>query len=145
VFDVAANGTGLADNIVDAVLALLDNVRFSEVHAEPGEDPLGFIQRIELVRLPQPTGVAAPLTADRLPANAPDGVPDTYVDVAQDARLGFAVWLADPRIAPSDAEQHYRVSVRLMGNGIVLEERVLGVRIDPATSAQPSTSSSASP
>jgi len=136
VFDVASNGTGLADSVVDAVLALLDGVHFSEVHAEPGDDPLGFIQRIELLPLTQPRGVVAPRTADRLPSKAPDGVLDSYVDVAQDARLGFAVWLANTRIMPSDAVQHYRVSVRLIGDGVVLEERVLGLRIDPSTSGR---------
>lgn len=129
VFDVAADGSGLTTGVVDAVVALLDAARYSEVHVETGADPLGFIQRIELEPLKQPTGVDAPGTADRRPTAAPDGVLDSYVGVTSRQRLGFSVVVANPRIAPSDVDQMFRVSVKLVGDGVELEERLLAVRI----------------
>ncbi|MEY4577966.1 MAG: hypothetical protein RL701_2669 [Pseudomonadota bacterium] len=134
VFDVLPNGSGLASSLVDAVVALLEDVHFTEVHAETGADPLGFIAGIELVDVPQSAGVAAPQTADRYPRGAPDGVPDSYVNVTARQKLGFAVLLGNPRIAPIDIEQRFRVAVRLLGDGVQLEERLLGVRVDAVTS-----------
>lgn len=133
VFDVDYDGSGLAKSITDAVVALLDDARFGAVHAEVGEDPLGFIEKIELMPTKQRTGVPTPRTADLLPAGAPDGVDDSYLDVNHEHQLGFAVTLRDRRIAPSDYEQRYRVSVRLVADSVLLEERVLGIRI-PAVS-----------
>ncbi|MET0386735.1 MAG: hypothetical protein ABW321_12290 [Polyangiales bacterium] len=131
VFDVAPDGSGLSDRIVDAVAGLLEDVEFSEVHAEAGSDPLGFIERIELAPVAQPAGVNAPATSDRLPLDEPDGRADSYLAVTKRHRLGFAVYLSNQRIAPSDGLQAYRVSVRLVGDGVMLEERVLAVRVDP--------------
>jgi hypothetical protein len=132
VFDIKPDGSGLADSIVDAVVGLLEGVRFSEVHAEIGADPLGFISRIELAAVPQAAGVPAPKTADRLPTGAPDGKADSYLDVTSRQRLGFAVILTNQRIAPSDEIQHFRSSLRLVGDGVLLEERVLAVTVAAA-------------
>lgn len=136
VFDVDYDGTGLAKSITDAVVALLDDARFSAVHAEVGEDPLGFIEKIALMPVAQRAGVATPNTADLLPSGAPDGVADSYLDVNREHKLGFAVTLRDSRIAPTDYDQRFRVSVRLVADSVLLEERVLAIRI-PAVS-QPS-------
>jgi hypothetical protein len=136
VFDINQDGTGLAASITGAVLGLLDEARFAAVHAEVGDDPLGFIQKIELAPVAQPRGVSTPQTADLLPKGAPDGAPDSYLDVTREHKLGFAVSLSDARIAASDADQRFRVSVRLVADGVLLEERVLGVRIPAVT--QPS-------
>jgi hypothetical protein len=129
VYDVADDGSGLSDTVTDAVVGLLDSVRFAEVHAEPGDDPLGFVERIELAPVAQPAGVLAPATSDRLPLGMPDGVPDSYLQVERKNRVGFKVTLRNARIAPSDVPQHFRVSVRLLGDGLLLEERYLGVLI----------------
>jgi hypothetical protein len=129
VFDVAADGSGLAGTLVDAVLGLLDGVRFDEVHAETGNDPLGFVQRIELAPVAQPVGVATPPTADRLPSERPDGMPDSYLRVEQRNRVGFKVTLRNSRIAPSDVPQRFRLSVRLIGDDTLLEERFLRVNV----------------
>jgi hypothetical protein len=129
VFDVAADGSGLAGTLVDAVLELLDGVRFDEVHAVPGDDPLGFVQRIELAPVAQPAGVATPATADRLPSAKPDGLLDSYLRVEQRNRLGFKVTLRNSRIAPSDVAQRFRLSVRLIGDDTLLEERFLRVMV----------------
>ena len=133
VFDAASDGTGLASSVVDAVVSLLNDVHFNEVHAEPGLDPLGLITRIELAPVAQNAGVAAPASADRLPSGAPDGVPDSYLDVTRQQQLGFAVVLENARLMPSDQEQRYRVSVRLIGDGVLLEERLLSVVVPAAS------------
>ena len=133
VFDINQDGSGLADSITNAVVSLLDDARFAAVHAEVGDDPLGFIQKIELMPVTQHGSVATPKTADLLPAGAPDGVPDSYLDVNRENRLGFAVTLNDARIAASDTEQRFRVSVRLVADGVLLEERLLGIRIPAVT------------
>jgi hypothetical protein len=46
VYDVRADGSGLSRTISDAVLALLQEVRFGEVHADTGNDRLQFIQSV---------------------------------------------------------------------------------------------------
>jgi hypothetical protein len=135
VYDVADDGSGLSDTVTDAVVGLLDGVRFAEVHAESGDDPLGFVQRVELAPVTQPAGVLAAEASDRLPQGMPDGVPDSYLHVERKNRLGFKVTLRNARIAPSDVTQHYRVSVRLLGDGLLLEERYLGVQIPAAQDA----------
>jgi len=132
VFDVAANGTGLASSVDDAVVGLLEGVSFGEVHAEIGDDPLGFVQRVELAPLAQPSGVATPGTSDRLPPGDPDGVADTYLDVTRKTRLGFKITLRNERIAGADDDQRFRLSIRLLGDGVLLEERLLRVRVPAA-------------
>lgn len=133
VFDINQDGTGLANSITAAVVSLLDEARFAAVHAEVGHDPLGFIQSIELMPVAQRAEVPMPQTADLLPPGAPDGVRDSYLDVNREHKLGFAVTLRDARIAPSDTEQRFRVSVRLVADGVLLEERTLAVRIPAVT------------
>jgi hypothetical protein len=142
VFDVAADGSGLANSIVDATVGLLDGVRFSEVHAEVGDDPLGFITNIALKPLAQPPGIPAPATADLLPSGAPDGKLDSYLNVQRLNLLGFTVSLNNQRIAPSDQPQHYRVSINVLGDGLLLEEHLLGVVV-PSTSQQPTAADDA--
>lgn len=129
VFDVNADGSGLAKSITDAVVSLLDEASFAEVHAEAGEDPLGLIEKVELMPASQRSGVSVPATADRAPAGALDGIADTYLNVNHEQRLGFAVTLSNARIAATSYEQRFRVSVRLIGDGVLLEERFLAVRI----------------
>lgn len=132
VFDVDYDGSGLAQSITDAVVGLLDEARFGAVHAEVGDDPLGFIESISPSPVPQRSGVSMPELVDRLPLGAPDGDLDSYVDVSNRHKLGFAVRLRNTRIASTDFDQMFRVSVRLVGDGVVLEERLLGVRVPAA-------------
>jgi hypothetical protein len=127
VFDVRSDGKGLASTIVDSVVGLVDRLTFSEVHAEVSEDPLEFVQNIEATLLPQPAGASVPQLADRLPARKHDGIPDTFTDVHQTSLLGFRVHLRDDRLAASDVPQRFRVRVRIVGDGVVLQERVLRV------------------
>jgi hypothetical protein len=135
VFDVKLDGTGLADTLVDAVVGLLDGVRFSEVHAEAGDDPLGLIQGIEVAPVDQPDGIAAPELSDRLPSAKPDGHLDTYAEVGSHNRLGFKISLRNSRLGPSDVPQRYRVAINLLGDETLLEQRYLRVLIPPEPDA----------
>jgi hypothetical protein len=136
VFDVRANGTGLADTVIDALLSLLDRLRFAEVHAVPLADPLGFLQSIVAIAVEQPPGMEAPRRVDRQPKGAPDGRKDTFLAVQKRHRLGFRLTLRNDHIPPGPSAQRFRVSIRVMGDGVALEERTLRVVI-PKRAAHP--------
>ncbi len=129
VFDVHSDGRGLTGTIIDAVLGLIDGLRFSEVHAEVDDDPLGFVQAIVATALPQAKAAVLPQIKDLLPKPKPDGIPDSFVDVHQSTQLGFSVRLRDDRLPPSDLPQRFRLKLRIVGDGLVLQERVLRVVI----------------
>jgi hypothetical protein len=131
VYDVKADGSHLSDTLVDAIAALIDTVRFAEVHGEANADPLGFVSAILATELPQDDGVEAPATDDVFPTDAPDGTPDTFLDVRRKAALGFEVQLANRNVTPTDVEQRFRVVVRIVGDGVVLQERVVRVIVPP--------------
>lgn len=131
VYDVRDDGSHLADTLVDAIAALVDSVRFAEVHGEANADPLGFVRSIVAVEVPQDKDVESPATDDVFPIDAPDGEPDTFVDVRRKAALGFEVRLTNRNVTPSDVAQRFRVVVRIVGDGVVLQERVLRVIVPP--------------
>ena len=76
-----------------------------------------------------------PELRDRLPQGAPDGVPDSYVGVTRGTPLGFEVRLRNTRIAATGSEQRFRVALRVVGDGVLLEEKLLRVVIPAATPA----------
>jgi hypothetical protein len=129
VYDARGDGSGLSRTISDAVLALLEQVRFGEVHAEAGNDRLGFVRELRAEAVTQPSGVTQPELRDRLPASKPDGVADSFVQVERRSQLGFRVSLRNDRIAPSDLPQRFRISIRLVGDGVLLQERLLRVLV----------------
>lgn len=127
VYDVRSDGSGLSRTISDAVLALLQEVRFGEVHADTSNDRLQFIQSVRAEAVDQPIGVRIPTARDLLPQGAPDGVIDGYVDVDRRSQLGFRVTLQNQRIAPRDVAQRFRVAVQVVGDSVLLEERLLRI------------------
>jgi hypothetical protein len=129
VYDVRGDGSGLSRTISDALLALLEEVRFGEVHAEAGSDPLGFVRELRAESVPQASGVLQPELRDRLPADKPDGVAETFLQVDRRSQLGFRVTLRNDRIAPSDLPQRFRVAIRVIGDGVLLQERLLRVLV----------------
>ena len=132
VFDVEGDGTGLAETLVDAIVDLVDGIRFEAVHAEASDDPLGFVRRIEAVQVEQDKGVPPPTLEDQLPADAPDGWLDTFVDVRAKARLGFDVRFRNVHITPSDVDQRFRVRVRILGDGLIVAEHTLRIVVPAA-------------
>jgi hypothetical protein len=127
VYDVRSDGSGLSRTISDAVLALLQEVRFGEVHADTSNDRLQFIQSVRAEPVDQPSGVRVPDARDLLPRGEPDGVIESYVDVDRRSQLGFRVTLQNQSIAARDVAQRFRVAVQVVGDGVLLEERLLRV------------------
>ncbi len=126
VYDVSSEGEGLSSTVVDAIVELVDGVRFERVHGRAGDDPLGFVERIvpREVRQDDP-----PEIADLLPEEEPDGELDSFVRAGGRARLRFDVELRNTRIAPLDVDQRYRAVVEVVGDGLILVQRTLRIRI----------------
>jgi hypothetical protein len=140
VFDVDPAGSGLSDALVDAIVGLVDGTRFQSVSAEPTEDPIGFVKDVVPVDVTQTeTGEPPPAIADLLPVSKPDGKPDSFVQVRSRADLAFDVELRNDRIAPSDVDQVFRAVVRIAGDGVVLQERTLRVRVPAGSRLVPAT------
>ncbi|MGD8863243.1 MAG: hypothetical protein PVI30_24735 [Myxococcales bacterium] len=137
VFDAADDGTGLSGTLVDAIVTLVDGIRFERVVGSAPQDPLGFVQRLAPAEVEQADGVAAPVVVDRLPEDTPDGLPDAFEQVRARARLGFDVHLRNTNIAPARSEQRFRVVVAVLGDELTLAERTLRIAVPPAASWQP--------
>jgi hypothetical protein len=134
VFDVDAAGQGLSGLLVDGIVALIDELRFGAVSAEVAADPLGFVQGIEA--LPGTGADPAPV-ADREPAGMPDGVAETFVGVPGGSTLRFAIRLRNDRIAPTDVDQRFRVTLRVVGDGLLLREQTLRVVVPAGPASVP--------
>lgn len=134
VFETDAQGNGLSEGIVDSIIALLDGLRFAEVRAVVAADPLGVVDSIGVVSLPQTSGIATPMTADLRPLDSPDGVEDSFVDVFNSAQLGFIVNFRNDVVEPSYTDQSFRVLIQILGDGWVIEEHLLRVVV-PKSSA----------
>jgi hypothetical protein len=133
VFDVDPAGGGLSDALLDAIVGLVDGTRFERVSAEPSEDPIGFVKDVVPVQVTQSDSSEPPPTiADLLPEPKPDGRPDSFVQVRSRADLAFDVELRNDRIAPSEVDQVFRAVVRIAGDGVILEERTLRIRVPAA-------------
>ncbi len=88
------------------------------------EDRFGLVQAIEAAGATPREGSPAPGRQDRIGG---DGVLDTFVEVATGTRLRFAVLLQNETLAPADYDQAFRVGLRIVGDGTVLDE--LTVRV----------------
>jgi hypothetical protein len=139
VFDVSDEGAGLSETVVDAIVELVDGVRFEQVHGRAGDDPLDFVARISPHEVRQRSGEDAPEIADLLPDGKPDGEADSFVHVGSRGRLRFDVELRNARIAPLDVEQSFRVVVEIIGDGLILEQRTLRIRIPAGSGLLPET------
>lgn len=128
VFDVTAEGEGLSETFTKAISTLVDGIRFKRVTAVTADDPLGFVERIR----PIDTGAEdVPEIADLLPSGAPDGEPDTFVDARAAAPLVFEVKLRNVRLPPRPEPQQFRVVLRILGDGLIVDERVLRIIVPP--------------
>jgi hypothetical protein len=133
VFDVSGSGEHLSEQLVDGIVALIDELRFDAVTASLVADPLGFVQSIEARPGAEPDAAAV---ADRLPAGMPDGIDETFLAVRSGTTLRFGVRLRNDRIAPTDVEQRFRLTLRVVGDGLLLGEQTLRVVV-PALSDTP--------
>lgn len=131
VFDIDAKGSGVSDTVVDAVVTLVNALRFSQVYAEVTDDPLGFVNYVEATTATAPPGIDVPLSDD---LRAPfDGRDDTFVNVGPGVSLTFSVSLENTALASAPDYPHiFRVPIEIIGDGIVLATHVLRI-IVPAT------------
>ncbi len=127
VFDIGADGTGLADSVLDAITRYLDSLAFRTVSGATENDPQGFITGIEALSAMTQDGVMAPRREDRFPTGAPDGVADTFAEVATRTRLTFRVNVQNTRVASLEMPQVFFVRVTLVGDGVVLGDRVVRI------------------
>lgn len=127
VFDISADGTGLGDTVIDAITRFLDTLAFRTVTGATENDPRGFVGRIEALSAAAPTGAPEPRREDRQPAGALDGVPDTFTDVTTRTRLTFRVHVRNTRAPEQEYPQLFYVRVVLLGDGLVVGERVLRI------------------
>jgi len=125
VFDVARDGTGLSNAMADALVALLDSVRFDEVYGAARDDELGFVEAIEARSSTPPDGTPEPRRMDLRPTG--DDVLDTFVDVRPGTELELVARLRNDRIPPADYEQVFRVTIEVLGDGLVLAEQVVRI------------------
>jgi hypothetical protein len=132
VFDVAATGEGLSAALVDAVASLVSATRFSVVTATASSDPVGFVSAITPVE-----SDGGPDRADLAPEDAPDGVPDSFVNARKDQALLFEIRLQNRAVAARDFEQRFRVVIDVLGDGVLLQRRTLRVVVPPADSLVP--------
>lgn len=138
VFEVAETGEGLSAALVDAVVALVDGTRFALVSAEATADAIGFVAAVTPVQADD-----GPERADELPAAAPDGRLDSFVDVRAGQDLAFAVTLRNRAVPARDYEQRFRVLIEVRGDGVVLEQRTLRVMVPAGAGLVPDASSTA--
>jgi hypothetical protein len=129
VFDVAPDGTGLSNTLIDSVAALLDGTRFRVVSALATDDPIGFVQRIEPIAPELEPDQPPPETADLLPEAEPDGQTDSFVTVAAHTPIAFELELRNLTIASSDTAQRFRIAIEVRGDGTVLERRTFRIVI----------------
>ncbi len=125
VFDIAADGTGLSEALVDAVVSLVDSVAYDEVWGEAVGDPLRFVRAVEAREATPAPGAPAPGRADRRPAG--DGVLDTFTDVRAGTRVAVAAILRNETVREADYDQAFRLTLELRGGTLVL--RRLTVRV----------------
>ncbi len=124
VFDIGGDGSGLSSAIVDAIVRLLDTVRYEEVYGLVHDDRLGFLQAIEALETEPGDSATPPTRADLRPM---DGIDDTFLDVRVGTALRFALRLRNDTLPPADYDQHFRLTVQIVGDGLILDEVTIRV------------------
>ncbi len=127
VFDVNPDGSGLSGVIEDAIVRLLDTVRYRSVRSSIEDDRLSFVQVVAAVA--ESGGAENATRVDQSPV---DGVEDTFVDVRARTKLTFEVRLRNTLIPSADYEQVFRVRVNIVGDDVVLCEHIIRVRVPAA-------------
>lgn len=122
VYDINADGSGLGQTVVDGIARFLDSLAFLSVRGQ-ADDDRGFVRAIEAVSAVAPEGAEAPRREDR----DNDRVADTFVEVPTRTRLTFRVNLQNLDVRETEFPQLYFVRVRLIGDGVVVGERVVRV------------------
>jgi hypothetical protein len=127
VFDIGSDGSGLTFSVLDAITRFLDSLAFRTVGSGVENDPRGFIAGVEALSAVVPAGLAEPRREDRQPVGALDGVVDTFAEVSTRTRLTFRVRVRNTRVPSLEMPQLFFVRVTLVGDGVVLGDRVVRV------------------
>lgn len=130
VYRINEDGSDLSDSVVSSLASLVENLNFAEVRAVVGADPNGLIQSI-LPLAPATGAPSAKHAVDLRPLAAPDGIPDTYLEVNTGTTLSFEVTIHNDHIAPSLTEQSFRVLIQVLGDGWTLEQHYVRVVVPP--------------
>lgn len=127
VFDIGADGVGIGAAVVDAIVSFLDALAFEAVTASAVSDPGGFVQAIHAIEATAPQGTPLPERQDRAPRDSPDGLDDTFTGVQTRTRLTFRVIARNTTRPSEEYPQLYFARVQLVGDGVVVGERVVRV------------------
>lgn len=124
VYDVAPDGDGLSDALVDGVIGLVDTLAFERVEGAVEDGRLQFVKDI------------VPNHADAGPSGKEpsfifdaddDSDADAFGNVYQGAMLFFDVKLRNTTVRETDHEQSFRIRVQIVGDGFVMAERTLRI------------------
>lgn len=124
VFDLAPDGTGLSDVVVQAIADLLRSLSHAAMWGRARDDRMGFVRRIEAARAEVEPGATAPMRSDERPV---DGVPDTFRRVERGVTVTFDVVLANDGVAPMDYAQSFTFAIDIVGDDTVIATRTLRV------------------
>lgn len=127
VFDIGADGVGIGIAVVDSIASFLDALAFSSVSATTVGDAERFVQAVHAIDATAPQGTALPEPRDLLPAGMPDGLDDTFAHVQTRTRLTFRVIARNTSVRETEFPQLFFVRVQLVGDGVVVGERVVRV------------------
>jgi hypothetical protein len=142
VFDLAEDGTGLSDVIVQAIADLLRSLSYAEVYGQARDDRLGFVHAIEAVSARVEPGGIAPTRTDERPA---DGVLDTFRDVERGVTVTFDAVLVNDVLPPADYDQHITFAIDILGDGVVVATRTVRVTVPRGRLPAPDASIDAAP
>jgi hypothetical protein len=126
VFDLAEDGTGLSDVIVQAIADLLRSLSYAAVYGEARDDRLGFVHAVEAVSARVEAGAVVPTRTDERPM---DGVLDTFRDVERGVTMLFEAVLVNDVLPPADYEQHITLAIDILGDGVVIATRTVRVTV----------------
>ena len=124
VFDIARDGTGLSEAVVDALAQLVNAVRFDEVFGRALLDRFDFVKGIDAVVATPPVGIEAPTLGDTRPL---DGIDDTFLAVGPGTTCVFRVRLQNTSLPPADYDQVFRIRVEVVGDDLILTEQTIRV------------------
>ena len=124
VFDIARDGTGLSEAVVDALAQLVNTVRFGEVFGRTVDDRFDFVEGIDAIQATPPTGIPAPTLGDSRPL---DGIDDTFLAVGPGTTCVFRARLRNTTLPPADYDQVFRIGLEILGDELVLSEQTIRV------------------
>ena len=124
VFDIADDGSGLSEAIVDAIVDLLSTVVFREVFAEADRNRLGFLTSLEATEATTEPGTDIPVSVDLRPR---DGTLDTFLEVRPGTQLTFTATFRNTSVPPADYDQVFRIEVSLFGDALLLRRDIVRI------------------